>query len=172
MHDFKRWVYLNSLILAFYGLYCTSWPLFKRSHSSGEGMPEGKLCHFLKGLLKATSVDGKMNKNFRDWFNGVICAIITLKTIFFGGKQKESGSLVWYNSILTLYFGIEVLFTSNKIYHFCHKCLQDLWDARIAISSFFFFTYKFSHGCVVPLTSISISLFFNFFLKTPESFLK
>lgn len=51
-------------------------------------MPEGELCHFFKGLLKATSVDGKMNENFRAWLNGVICVTVTLKTIFFGEKKN------------------------------------------------------------------------------------
>lgn len=103
MHDFKWWLCLNSLLLAFYGLYCTSWPLFKRSHSSGKGMPEGELCHFLKGLLKATHwVDGKMNENFRTWLNGVICVTITLKTIFWGEKklQKESSMIGFHHKIV------------------------------------------------------------------------
>lgn len=52
-------------------------------------MPEGELCHFLKGLLKATSVDGKMNENFGTWLNGVICLTITIKKIFLRKKNPE-----------------------------------------------------------------------------------
>lgn len=90
MYDLQWLVYLNSLVLALYSVYCTSWPLFKESHSSGEGMAEGELCHFLKGLLKATGwVDGKMNENFRTWPNGTICVTITLMTKVLGTIAPE-----------------------------------------------------------------------------------
>jgi len=54
MRDLQWLVCFNSLLLALYSVYCTSWPIFKGIHTSGEGMPEGELHHFLEGLLKAT----------------------------------------------------------------------------------------------------------------------
>lgn len=58
------------------------------------GHASGGALSFLKGLLKAISVDGKMNEKFRTWLNGVICVTITLKKIFLGKKIQKESSMI------------------------------------------------------------------------------
>lgn len=79
-------------------VYLAPADLSSKGVGSGEGMPEGQLCHFMKGLLEATSVGGKMNGKFRTWLNGMICVTITLKAIFLG-KKKQTPEGVWYDAI-------------------------------------------------------------------------